>query len=120
MGALCALLGMAGLVAGCGAGVRVPPADQDAAARTRQAQECVDALKPRRPGRPVIAVLASNDGTETTDFLLPHALLQRAGIADVQAVAPRRGPVALYPACKSKSRRISPASTAVIRQAPIT
>lgn len=100
MGALRALIGMAVVVsglAGCGAGLPVPPLDEDAAARTRQAQEFVDALKPRRPGRPVIAVLASNDGTETTDFLLPHALLQRADIADVQAVAPRRGPVALYP-----------------------
>ena len=33
-----------------------------------------------------------------TDFLLPHAVLQRAGVADVQPVAPRRGRVLLYPA----------------------
>jgi len=66
--------------------------------RERQAQAFVEALKPRRPGRPVIAVLALNEGTEITDFLLPHAVLQRAGVADVQAVAPRRGPVTLYPA----------------------
>ena len=33
-----------------------------------------------------------------TDFLLPHAVLQRAGVADVHAVAPRRGRVLLYPA----------------------
>jgi putative intracellular protease/amidase len=64
----------------------------------RQAQAFVEALKPRRPGRPVVAVVALNEGTETTDFLLPHAVLQRAGVADVQAVAPHRGRVDLYPA----------------------
>jgi hypothetical protein len=30
--------------------------------------------------------------------LLPHAVLQRAGIIDVQVVAPRRARVFLYPA----------------------
>lgn len=64
----------------------------------RQAQAFVQALKPRRPGKPVVAVLALNEGTETTDFLLPHAVLQGASVADVQAVAPRRGRVMLYPA----------------------
>ena len=83
---------------GCEAGVSLPPAEADAAMSERQAQAFVEALKPRRPGRPVIAVLALNAGTETTDFLLPHAVLQRAGVADVQAVAPRRGRVTLYPA----------------------
>jgi putative intracellular protease/amidase len=70
----------------------------DAASSERQAQAFVEALKPRRPGRPVVAVLARNEATETTDFLLSHAVLQRAGVADVQAVAPRRGRVSLYPA----------------------
>jgi transcriptional regulator GlxA family with amidase domain len=100
MGAVGVLIGMAvvaSTLTGCGAGVPVPPVDEDAAARVHQAQAVVEALKPRRPGRPVVAVLASNEGTETTDFLLPHAVLQRADIADVQAVAPRRGRVALYP-----------------------
>jgi transcriptional regulator GlxA family with amidase domain len=47
---------------------------------------------------PVVVVLARNEGTEVTDFLLPHAVLQRAGVARVHAVAPRRGAVRLYPA----------------------
>jgi putative intracellular protease/amidase len=46
----------------------------------------------------VVAVLALNEGTETTDLLLPHAVLRRAGVAHVQVVAPRAGRVALYPA----------------------
>jgi transcriptional regulator GlxA family with amidase domain len=82
----------------CGTSVPVPPAQHDAASSAREAQAFVEALKPRRAGRPVIAVLALNEGTEITDFLVPHAVLQRAGVADVQAVAPRRGKVELYPA----------------------
>lgn len=86
------------IVSGCGAGVQVPPAETDAATSERQAQAFIDALKPQRPGKPVIAVLALNEGTEITDFLLTHAVLRRADVADVQAVAPHRGRVNLYPA----------------------
>jgi putative intracellular protease/amidase len=83
---------------GCGAGVPQPPAQSDSALAERQAQAFVEALKPRRAGKPVIAIVALNEGTEMTDFLLPHAVLQRAGVADVQPVAPRQGRVSLYPA----------------------
>jgi len=83
-------------LAGCGQ--PAPPARPDAAAVERQQQAFVEALKPRRAGRPVVAVLALNEGTETTDLLLPHAVLRRAGVAHVQVVAPRAGRVALYPA----------------------
>ena len=85
-------------LAGCSRSAALPPPPADPAVTERQAQTFVDALKPRRAGRPVVAILALNDRTETTDFLLPHAVLQRAGVADVQAVAPRRGTVTLYPA----------------------
>jgi len=91
-----ALIGAA-LLAGCTAAVPPAPAPGDAVLETDQ-QAFVEAMKPRRGGRPVVVVLALNDGTETTDLLLPHAVLQRAGVADVQVVAPRRGPVRLYPA----------------------
>lgn len=83
---------------GCGADVPLPPAPRDSSLSEREQQAFVEAMKPRRPGRPVIAVLALNEGTETTDLLLSHAVLQRAGVADVQVVAPRLGRVALYPA----------------------
>ena len=85
-------------LADCGAGVPVAPTPVNAAMTECQAQAFVEALKPRCSGKPVVAVLALNEGTETTDFLLPHAVLQRAGVADVQVVAPRRGRVFLYPA----------------------
>lgn len=88
--AVCAL-------AGCG--LNVPPAPPaDAAVAQRQARGFVEAIKPRNEGRSVIAIVALNEGTETTDFLLTHAVLQRADIAEVQAVAPRAGRVSLYPA----------------------
>ena len=91
------LIGVLALT-GCGAGAPRPPAQADATVAERQAQAFVEALKPRRAERPVIAIVALNEGTEITDFLLPHAVLRRAGVADVQPVAPRRGGVLLYPA----------------------
>ena len=97
----CALTGPvigAVALAGTGTGVQVAPTPVNAAMAERQAQAFVEALKPRRSGKPVVAVLALNEGTETTDFLLPHAVLQRAGVVDLQVVAPRRGRVFLYPA----------------------
>lgn len=93
----CVLLG-ATMVAGCGGGISVPPPPTDAAALEQQARSFVETMKPRRPGKPVVVVLAVNEGTEMTDFLLPHAVLQRSGVAEVYAVAPQRGRVHLYPA----------------------
>lgn len=56
------------------------------------------AIPAPRHAKPVIAVLALNEGTETTDFLVPYAVLRRANIAAVEALAPRRGRVSLMPA----------------------
>lgn len=84
-------------LAGCTRDIPIAPTQPDAEAAARQQQAFVEAMRPRRPGKPVVAVLAHNDSTETTDFLLSHAVLQRSGVADVQAVAPRRGRVVLYP-----------------------
>lgn len=99
---VCALMGAASIaalgLAGCTAGVSLPPPQGDAATIDRDQQAFVEALKPHRAGRPVVAVLALNEGTEMTDLLLPHAVLQRAGVADVQVVAPQRGRVILFPA----------------------
>lgn len=51
-----------------------------------------------RQKQPVIAVLALNEGTETTDFLVPYAVLRRANVATVEAVASKPGRVNLMPA----------------------
>ncbi len=85
-------------LAGCGAGAKLPPAPADPALRQQQTQAFVQAMKPRHAGRPVVAIVALNEGTETTDFLLTHAVLQRANVAEVKAVASRSGRVELYPA----------------------
>lgn len=90
-------------LAGCGRAAPLQSAPSQSAPNEpglaeREAAAFVQALKPRRAGTPVVAVLALNERTETTDFLLPHAVLQRAGVAEVHAVAPRGGRVSLYPA----------------------
>ncbi|MGH2901745.1 MAG: DJ-1/PfpI family protein, partial [Solirubrobacteraceae bacterium] len=54
----------------------------------------------RASPRPVIAVLAHNDGTETTDFLIPYGVLSESGAADVYPVALRAGDVELMPALR--------------------
>jgi putative intracellular protease/amidase len=46
---------------------------------------------------PVVVVVAHNDGTETTDFLVPFNVLSRSGVAEVVAVSLREGPVELHP-----------------------
>lgn len=58
------------------------------------------ALKPPKRARPVVAIIGINDGTETTDYLMPYGILRRADIADVMALATSPGPVTLYPALK--------------------
>jgi transcriptional regulator GlxA family with amidase domain len=58
----------------------------------------IDALKPPKRARPVIAVIAHNDGTETTDFVVPYAVLAASRAADVFAVAPEDRAIKLTPA----------------------
>jgi len=79
-----------------GAVTALPPAGD--VRRDRQA--FVEAMAPRGAARPVVAVLALNEGTEMTDLLLPTAVLRRADVADVVVVAPRGGDVVLYPALR--------------------
>jgi transcriptional regulator GlxA family with amidase domain len=75
-----------------------PPVQTDAQVHERRKQDFVDALKPRRAGIPTVAIVALNEGTEMSDLLLPHAVLQRSEAAEVRIVAPRAGTIELYPA----------------------
>ena len=63
-----------------------------------EAAATIRALKPPKRQRPLVAVVGINDGTETTDYLMPYGILRRADIADVVALATMPGPVRLYPA----------------------
>src|SRR4029453_14613000 len=47
--------------------------------------------------KPVIAVIADNQGTEVTDFLVPFAVTAGSNLAEVHAVALHEGPVMLHP-----------------------
>jgi putative intracellular protease/amidase len=84
----------------------LPPAPAARAAPAISSEETaatLAALKPKRARereRPLIAIIGVNEGTETTDYLMPYGVLRRADVADVMAVATKPGPVTLYPALK--------------------
>jgi transcriptional regulator GlxA family with amidase domain len=69
-----------------------------------EADAMLEALKPRRRQRPLIAIVGINDATETTDYLMPYGVLRRANVADVMALATEPGPVKLFPALRIESR----------------
>ena len=73
-----------------------PPIAREEAEATLAALKPPARAQPRQ--RPLIAIVGINEGTETTDYLMPYGILRRADIADVTALATRPGPVALYPA----------------------
>lgn len=73
---------------------------------TEEADAIVDALKPSRRARPLVAVVGINDATKATDYLMPYGILRRSGVADVTLLATQPGPVRLFPAL-----RVEPAST---------
>jgi putative intracellular protease/amidase len=58
----------------------------------------IAAMKPPKRSRPLIAVVGQNDGTETTDYLIPYAVLAESGAADVLALATEDRPLRLRPA----------------------
>lgn len=82
---------------------RLPP-DVAVAAEAPPAEETaamIEALKPpKRPDRPLVAVVGLNNATETTDYIVPTGILRRADVADVMLLATGPGPVQLYPALK--------------------
>src|SRR5258705_12426005 len=47
--------------------------------------------------RPRVVLLANASGTETTDLLMPFAVLRDAGVADVTILAVGDGPIPLMP-----------------------
>lgn len=58
----------------------------------------IAAMRPPKRSRPVVAVVGQNDGTETTDYLIPYAVLKDSGAADVFALATEDRPLKLRPA----------------------
>ncbi|ALA19525.1 MULTISPECIES: DJ-1/PfpI family protein [unclassified Chelatococcus] len=76
------------------AAVEAPPVPRE------EADAMLAALKPVKRERPLIAVIALNEATETTDYLVPAGILRRADVADVVMLATGPGTVTLYPALK--------------------
>ncbi|ABB12857.1 DJ-1/PfpI family protein [Burkholderia lata] len=50
--------------------------------------------------RPLVAIVADNAGTETTDFIVPYAILKTSGAVDVVTVSADEGEVELMPALR--------------------
>ncbi|MDO1585439.1 DJ-1/PfpI family protein [Rhizobium oryzicola] len=57
-------------------------------------------LPPVKAGRarPIVAIVADNAGTETTDLMVPYGILKTAEVADVIIVSSNAGKVSLMPA----------------------
>jgi putative intracellular protease/amidase len=68
---------------------------------TALADESIAAYSPR-PGRerPLVAVIGDNRMTELVDYLVPYAVLKRAGVAEVLALATRPGAIQMLPALR--------------------
>ena len=89
-----AAVGFGGWIASLPPSVAAAPSPVPAA----ETAAIIEALRPPKRERPVVAVIGLNDATETTDYLMPTGILRRADVADVYLVAPEDGPVQLYPA----------------------
>ena len=66
------------------------PADEQAST--------IDAIKPPKRQRPLIAVVGDREGAETTDYLVPFAVLRQSDVGDVVALSTGPGPLRLMPA----------------------
>src|SRR5262245_54313111 len=73
------------------------PDPRPAAVAPEEQARTIAALAPRR-ARPVVAVVGDNAGSETTDYLVPFAVLTRSGAADVHALGTGPGPIRMSPA----------------------
>lgn len=98
-------LGVLALVAGGAAAWMAalppaPPLAQRPAISAEETAATLQALKPPKRTRPLVAIVGINDATETTDYLMPYGILRRADVADVVALSTEPGPVQLYPALR--------------------
>lgn len=62
--------------------------------------DTIKALQPPKRKRPLVAILADNQGSETTDLIVPWSVLKRSDAADVVIVSTGPGDVQLMPALK--------------------
>lgn len=86
------------LLAGCAAPSSKAARPTEVASSAATTQESVIPSYRARPGRAraVIAVVGENTGVEVSDFLVPFAILSRAGTLDVTAVTLDAGPLSTF------------------------
>jgi len=87
-----------GSVAACSIEKSSGDAPVPAIISAEEQRETIAGLRPPKRQRPVVAIVADNRGSETTDLMIPYAVLTRSGVADVIVVAPDPSPIALMPA----------------------
>jgi putative intracellular protease/amidase len=78
-------------------GTQPPTFPGTAAIENSEHARMIEAMRPPKRERPVIAIVTLNEATEVTDFLVPYGVLQRASVAEVTVVAERATPVPLHP-----------------------
>jgi putative intracellular protease/amidase len=102
---------IAGMLLGvsCGGNYTAEEFSARSAPTAEEHRQNVLGLQPPKRTRPVIAVLADNAGTETTDFLVPYGVLSESGLAEVIAVAPEAGPIKLMPALTVRAQQTTAA-----------
>lgn len=81
---------------------KVVPSPQPSAISPAEHQATIEALAPPKRQRPVIAIVALNEGTEVSDFLVSIGVLRESGVADVTIVAEQSRPIQLYAALRVK------------------
>ena len=98
-------LGVAGLLVMIGLAwiYSLPPAptiSSPAPITKEETAATIEALRPPKRKRPLVAIIGLNEATEMTDYLMPYGIIKRADVADVEALAAEKGPVTLYPTLK--------------------
>lgn len=78
--------------AGTNAEPETPPPDATERAQT------LAALRPPKRTRPVVAVLGSPHGAETTDLIVPYGVLRQSALAEVMVLSPTTAAMPLMPA----------------------
>ncbi len=94
------LMGIAGggLVAACSSEWSGDKVATAAPLSAEEHRRTIEGLRPPKRRRPLVAIVADNRGSETTDLMIPYAVLTRSGIADVAVLAPDQTPIILMPA----------------------
>ena len=77
-------------------GQAAPTAPAAVAIAEAEQAAIIEAMRPTKRERPVVAIVAWNQATELSDFLSAYGILKGADVADVTVVAEKDEPVQMY------------------------